>query len=127
MSSKTWILNSIDSTDSVDIEITGYDGIFSCTGVINGVLTVCEYVYDLKPNHYCVFDTHQGVHIQTSPNSAPNGVWGCDSGYFKVAVNKKDGTIIYEKTKKRDGLDNIVESEKVCKINSVKNGGGKRE
>ena len=92
MGASTYIQNSPSSTNGIDIESTA----FGCTGVVNGVLTVCQYFTNLPAGSWSgPWDTESGVHIQTDPDTNPDGSWDMASGYFQCYVNSQTNVITY--------------------------------
>ncbi len=116
MSSTTYILNSPNSTDSIDIETTA----FGCIGIHNGVATVCAYLDGLKQGRWAKGEKRTGIHIQTHPNTSPNGSWGMESGYFECTVDKAMNTITYKETSQRPTVDEVsaaAQFNEKCDVN----------
>ena len=102
MGASTWILNSQNSTDAIDLESTA----FGCVGVHNGVVTVCQYLDDLEVGQWSgPWDTESGIHIQTHPDTNPNSSWDMESGYYECTVDKGTNVITYTTTSQRPSTE----------------------
>lgn len=82
-----YVLNSFYSDADITMETTSQ----SCYGYFNGVSTVCQYAADVPPNKYVPFAPAALLHVQTSPNNPPKGVY--DLGNLQITVNKASGSI----------------------------------
>jgi hypothetical protein len=89
MATNMYLLNSASNTVGIDAQVTA----FGCTGIVNGVATVCQYISNMQPNQYCAFDSASGLHVQTDPDQDPSAVYDWQSGYFQIIINTQLSTI----------------------------------
>ena len=86
------ILNNPNSSNGIDMQTTA----FGCVGIVNGVFTVCYYISNLLPNHYTVFPSAKGLHVQTHDNTNPMAVYNYKDGKFQITVDKATHKISIE-------------------------------